>query len=127
MCAVWQAGLRSLPLLNLPSSCKSVSPSPPLTTPALPLLPSTHTSCTHHQVLDMPAPDLGAPAYRKFDVEAWMPGLGRYGEISRHVICAQPPEHMTLSPPALVDVPCIKQHTLPVQLPNCCPQCQQLH
>lgn len=25
--------------------------------------------------------DLGAPAYRKFDVEAWMPGLGRYGEV----------------------------------------------
>lgn len=51
MCAVWQAGLRSLPLLNLPSSCKSVLPSPPLTTPALPLLPSTHTTrcwtCQH--------------------------------------------------------------------------------
>ena len=25
--------------------------------------------------------DLGAPAYRKFDVEAWMPGLGRFGEV----------------------------------------------
>lgn len=25
--------------------------------------------------------DLGAPAYRKFDVEAWMPGLDRYGEV----------------------------------------------
>ena len=25
--------------------------------------------------------DLGAPAYRKYDVEAWMPGLGRYGEV----------------------------------------------
>lgn len=25
--------------------------------------------------------DLGAPAYRKFDIEAWMPGLGRYGEV----------------------------------------------
>jgi hypothetical protein len=24
--------------------------------------------------------DLGAPAYRKFDIEAWMPGLERYGE-----------------------------------------------
>lgn len=29
----------------------------------------------------MPSEDLGAPAYRKFDVEAWMPGLGRYGEV----------------------------------------------
>lgn len=27
------------------------------------------------QVLDMPSTDLGAPAYRKFDVEAWMPGM----------------------------------------------------
>jgi len=30
----------------------------------------------------MPSEDLGAPAYRKYDVEAWMPGLGRYGEVS---------------------------------------------
>lgn len=29
----------------------------------------------HSQVLDMPSDDLGAPAYCKFDVEAWMPGL----------------------------------------------------
>lgn len=29
----------------------------------------------------MASGDLGAPAYRKFDVEAWMPGLGRYGEV----------------------------------------------
>jgi seryl-tRNA synthetase len=40
-----------------------------------------------HQVLDMPSGDLGAPAYRKFDVEAWMPGLGRYGEISSASNC----------------------------------------
>lgn len=31
--------------------------------------------------MDMATEDLGAPAYRKFDVEAWMPGLGRYGEV----------------------------------------------
>lgn len=31
----------------------------------------------------MASADLGAPAYRKFDVEAWMPGLGRYGEVLR--------------------------------------------
>merc|ERR1719235_1406605 len=36
----------------------------------------------HFKVLDMASADLGAPAYRKFDVEAWMPGLGRWGEIS---------------------------------------------
>lgn len=34
------------------------------------------------RTLDMATADLGAPAYRKFDVEAWMPGLGRYGEVS---------------------------------------------
>ena len=27
---------------------------------------------------DMPTGDLGAPAYRKIDIEAWMPGLQRY-------------------------------------------------
>lgn len=25
--------------------------------------------------------DLGAPAYRKYDIEAWMPGLARFGEV----------------------------------------------
>jgi seryl-tRNA synthetase len=41
----------------------------------------------HFKVLDMPTADLGAPAHRKFDVEAWMPGLGRYGEISSASNC----------------------------------------
>jgi len=41
----------------------------------------------HFRVLDMPTGDLGAPAYRKFDVEAWMPGLGRFGEISSASNC----------------------------------------
>lgn len=36
---------------------------------------------------DMPTGDLGAPAYRKLDIEAWMPGLGRYGEISSASNC----------------------------------------
>ncbi|CAH0715660.1 unnamed protein product, partial [Brenthis ino] len=36
----------------------------------------------HMQVLDMPAHELGAPAYRKYDIEAWMPGRKSYGEIS---------------------------------------------
>ncbi|XP_053698239.1 serine--tRNA ligase, mitochondrial [Sabethes cyaneus] len=36
----------------------------------------------HFQLLDMPACELGAPAYRKYDIEAWMPGRGMYGEIS---------------------------------------------
>lgn len=41
----------------------------------------------HFKVLDMPSGDLGAPAYRKYDVEAWMPGLNRYGEISSASNC----------------------------------------
>lgn len=41
----------------------------------------------HFKVLDMPTEDLGAPAYRKYDIEAWMPGLERYGEISSASNC----------------------------------------
>ncbi len=36
---------------------------------------------------DMPSGDLGAPAYRKYDIEAWMPGAQRYGEISSASNC----------------------------------------
>lgn len=36
---------------------------------------------------DMPTGDLGAPAFRKLDVEAWMPGLQRFGEISSASNC----------------------------------------
>jgi len=32
-----------------------------------------------YRVVDIAAGDLGAPAYRKFDVEAWMPGRGEHG------------------------------------------------
>ncbi|KAG2558725.1 serine--tRNA ligase, chloroplastic/mitochondrial-like isoform X1 [Panicum virgatum] len=41
----------------------------------------------HFKTLDMATGDLGAPAYRKFDIEAWMPGLERYGEISSASNC----------------------------------------
>jgi seryl-tRNA synthetase len=41
----------------------------------------------HFKVIDMPSGDLGAPAYRKYDIEAWMPGLQRYGEISSASNC----------------------------------------
>lgn len=41
----------------------------------------------HFKVIDMPSGDLGAPAFRKVDIEAWMPGLGRYGEISSASNC----------------------------------------
>jgi seryl-tRNA synthetase len=33
-----------------------------------------------YRVLDIAASDLGGPAYRKYDVEAWMPGRGDAGE-----------------------------------------------
>lgn len=34
------------------------------------------------RVLDMPSEELGASAYRKYDMEAWMPGRGSWGEVS---------------------------------------------
>ncbi|EME26520.1 seryl-tRNA synthetase [Galdieria sulphuraria] len=40
-----------------------------------------------YRVLDMPSQDLGNPAYRKFDVEAWMPGRSGFGEISSASNC----------------------------------------
>ncbi|KIK70761.1 hypothetical protein GYMLUDRAFT_78978 [Collybiopsis luxurians FD-317 M1] len=33
-------------------------------------------------VLDMPTEELGASAYRKYDIEAWMPGRGSWGEVA---------------------------------------------
>jgi seryl-tRNA synthetase len=33
-----------------------------------------------YRVIDTPTGDLGGPAYRKFDLEAWMPGRGTAGE-----------------------------------------------
>ncbi|NDC54224.1 MAG: serine--tRNA ligase [Planctomycetia bacterium] len=33
-----------------------------------------------YRVIDTPSGDLGGPAYRKFDLEAWMPGRGAAGE-----------------------------------------------
>ncbi|MGI9004506.1 MAG: aminoacyl--tRNA ligase-related protein [Pseudonocardia sp.] len=35
-----------------------------------------------YRVLDIASGDLGAPAYRKFDIEAWMPGRGDNGQYS---------------------------------------------
>ncbi|KAF5384869.1 hypothetical protein D9615_001332 [Tricholomella constricta] len=34
------------------------------------------------RVLDMPTEELGASAYQKYDMEAWMPGRGSWGEVS---------------------------------------------
>lgn len=35
----------------------------------------------------MPSEELGASAYRKYDMEAWMPGRGGWGEISSASNC----------------------------------------
>ncbi len=43
-----------------------------------------------YRVIDIASGDLGAPAYRKFDLEAWMPGRGEsgeYGEITSTSNC----------------------------------------
>ncbi|KAK3757864.1 hypothetical protein RRG08_014420 [Elysia crispata] len=36
----------------------------------------------HFRVLEMPTQELGAPAHRKYDIEAWMHGKNIWGEIS---------------------------------------------
>uniref|UniRef100_A0A673IN82 Serine--tRNA ligase, mitochondrial n=1 Tax=Sinocyclocheilus rhinocerous TaxID=307959 RepID=A0A673IN82_9TELE len=41
----------------------------------------------HFRVLDMPTQELGPPAIRKYDIEAWMPGRGSFGEISSASNC----------------------------------------
>uniref|UniRef100_A0AAV1ULG0 serine--tRNA ligase n=1 Tax=Peronospora matthiolae TaxID=2874970 RepID=A0AAV1ULG0_9STRA len=41
----------------------------------------------HFELRDMATEDLGAPAYRKFDVLAWMPGRQEYGEVSSISMC----------------------------------------
>ena len=40
-----------------------------------------------YRVIDVPSGDLGAPAYRKFDLEAWMPGRAAYGEVTSASNC----------------------------------------
>ena len=56
--------------------------------------PSTHLDSrlitpdsNPRRVLDMPTEELGASAYRKYDMEAWMPGRGSWGEISSTSNC----------------------------------------
>jgi seryl-tRNA synthetase len=39
------------------------------------------------RVLDMPTQELGSSAYRKYDIEAWMPSRGGFGEISSASNC----------------------------------------
>ncbi len=40
-----------------------------------------------YRVLDIASGDLGGPAFRKFDIEAWMPGRGDYGEVTSTSNC----------------------------------------
>ncbi|KAF9903375.1 seryl-tRNA synthetase [Linnemannia zychae] len=40
-----------------------------------------------YRVLDMPTEELGASAYKKYDIEAWMPGRNGWGEISSTSNC----------------------------------------
>lgn len=40
-----------------------------------------------YRVVDICTGDLGAPAYRKYDLEAWMPGRGKWGEITSASNC----------------------------------------
>ncbi|RXK39983.1 serine-tRNA ligase [Tremella mesenterica] len=39
------------------------------------------------RILDMPTEELGASACRKYDMEAWMPGRGKWGEITSTSNC----------------------------------------
>lgn len=39
------------------------------------------------KVISMPYNDLGAPAYKKYDIEAWMPGRGSFGEVTSSSNC----------------------------------------
>ena len=40
-----------------------------------------------YRVVDTATGDLGGPAYRKYDIEAWMPGRGEYGEVTSTSNC----------------------------------------
>ncbi len=40
-----------------------------------------------YRVVDIATGDLGAPAYRKFDIEAWMPSRNGYGEVTSTSNC----------------------------------------
>ena len=40
-----------------------------------------------YRVIDTPSGDLGGPAYRKYDLEAWMPGRGEFGEVTSTSNC----------------------------------------
>ena len=41
----------------------------------------------HFKVLDMATEELGAAAYRKYDIEAWFNGRNSFGEVSSSSNC----------------------------------------
>ena len=48
------------------------------------------------RVVDICTGDLGSPAYRKYDLEAWMPGRGKWGNhfnFELHRLSVQEAEH----------------------------------
>ncbi len=47
----------------------------------------TQTLMPPCRVLEMATAELGAPAYRKYDLEVWMPGRGEYGEVTSASNC----------------------------------------
>ena len=40
-----------------------------------------------YRALDIASEDLGLPAFRKIDLEAWLPGHGRFGEVTSTSNC----------------------------------------
>lgn len=40
-----------------------------------------------YRVLDIASKDLGLPAFRKYDLEAWLPGHNRFGELTSASNC----------------------------------------
>ena len=38
-------------------------------------------TCSHYRLLEMSSEELGASAYHKYDLEAWMPGRKDFGEV----------------------------------------------
>lgn len=50
----------------------------------------------HTRTLNMGAHELGAQAYRKYDIEAWMPGRRRWGELSSCSDCTDYQVYLTV-------------------------------
>ncbi|KAJ7161353.1 hypothetical protein C8R43DRAFT_331328, partial [Mycena crocata] len=67
------------------------------------------------RVLDMPTEELGASAYRKYDMEAWMPGRGTWGEVSSLSNCTDYQSrrlHIRYNPRISSTAPTAFAHTL---------------